>query len=322
MFPISAPPLRNGVVTIAGDRIVAVGENRSGRPAVDLGDVAMLPGLVNPHTHLEFSHLARPLGHRRDAISRLDTEPWFAAGARPRARSTRTAVARTSARHSSPDSSECLAHGVTTVGDIVTTDLDDVSWYPVAGHAGMHFEKCWARPPDAVAQQLDSAHRHLQQVARSAGHPGGLESARSLQYRARTGRNWRVDCRASTCVRWRCTWRSHRKNCSCWRRARGPLRDSLEQLGAWHPQRLPGGSQPRDYLELLDTAHRCLVIHGNYLAANGLGVISRSAPSGWRSSIVRARTTISGTSRTRWPLCCAAAYVSSWARTVAHPTRT
>ena len=62
------------MVTIAGDRIVAVGENLSGKPATDLGDVAMLPGLVNPHTHLEFSRLARPLGHRGMPLPQWITE--------------------------------------------------------------------------------------------------------------------------------------------------------------------------------------------------------------------------------------------------------
>ncbi len=50
------------MITIVDDRIVAVGENVSGKPERDLGNVAILPGLVNAHTHLEFSDLAEPLG--------------------------------------------------------------------------------------------------------------------------------------------------------------------------------------------------------------------------------------------------------------------
>ena len=62
VLPIDQPPIEGGIVTIAGGRIVAVGENCSGRPPRDLGDVALLPGLVNAHTHLEFSLLDQPLG--------------------------------------------------------------------------------------------------------------------------------------------------------------------------------------------------------------------------------------------------------------------
>ncbi len=68
VFPINGPPLRDGVVAIDHDRIVAVGDAKS--PAIrdvlsavrDLGDVAILPGLINAHTHLELSHFNKPLG--------------------------------------------------------------------------------------------------------------------------------------------------------------------------------------------------------------------------------------------------------------------
>ena len=50
------------MLTIAGERIVAVGQNLAPGPPIDLGNVAILPGLVNAHTHLEFSNLAAPLG--------------------------------------------------------------------------------------------------------------------------------------------------------------------------------------------------------------------------------------------------------------------
>ena len=66
VLPVDSPPIAGGVVTIVDGRIVAV-ESKSGRDAatVDLGDVVLIPGLVNAHTHLEFSHLEQPLGERR-----------------------------------------------------------------------------------------------------------------------------------------------------------------------------------------------------------------------------------------------------------------
>src|SRR3954465_3030160 len=53
VFPVSAPPIPDGVVTIDGERIVAVEPAGTRSVDVDLGDVAILPGLVNAHTHLD-----------------------------------------------------------------------------------------------------------------------------------------------------------------------------------------------------------------------------------------------------------------------------
>jgi cytosine/adenosine deaminase-related metal-dependent hydrolase len=57
VFPVEGPPLERGTVTIQGDKIAAV-EPGGGRTAdVDLGNTAILPGLVNAHTHLDLSGL-------------------------------------------------------------------------------------------------------------------------------------------------------------------------------------------------------------------------------------------------------------------------
>src|SRR5262245_14034734 len=57
LFPVSAPPLEGGLLTLAADRILAV-EPHGARPAdLDLGDAAILPGLVNAHTHLDLTGL-------------------------------------------------------------------------------------------------------------------------------------------------------------------------------------------------------------------------------------------------------------------------
>ena len=54
VVPIASPPIPGGVVSVDRDLIAAAGEYDGG-PVDDLGRVAILPGLVNAHTHLELS---------------------------------------------------------------------------------------------------------------------------------------------------------------------------------------------------------------------------------------------------------------------------
>lgn len=54
ILPINAPPIAGGVVTVDRGVIAGVGPHDGG-DVEDLGSVAVLPGLVNAHTHLELS---------------------------------------------------------------------------------------------------------------------------------------------------------------------------------------------------------------------------------------------------------------------------
>ncbi len=56
ILPIAEPPIRGGGLTIEGGRIVRV-EPAGATGVVSLGNVAVLPALVNAHTHLELSYL-------------------------------------------------------------------------------------------------------------------------------------------------------------------------------------------------------------------------------------------------------------------------
>jgi len=56
LLPISRDPVRRGWVAIVDGRIAEIGTGAVAG-AVDLGRVALLPGLVNAHTHLELSYL-------------------------------------------------------------------------------------------------------------------------------------------------------------------------------------------------------------------------------------------------------------------------
>src|SRR5580693_2186384 len=67
VLPIAAPPIENGAVLVLRDRIVVVGAwkdfppqlTSAGRGQIlDLGDVILMPGLVNAHCHLDYTGMA------------------------------------------------------------------------------------------------------------------------------------------------------------------------------------------------------------------------------------------------------------------------
>ena len=56
---MNGPPIEEGAVRIAGDRVAEVGPWADLRgDAVDLGEVVLMPGLVNAHAHLDYTSLA------------------------------------------------------------------------------------------------------------------------------------------------------------------------------------------------------------------------------------------------------------------------
>jgi cytosine/adenosine deaminase-related metal-dependent hydrolase len=106
VLPIADGPIGGGAVAIEGGRIVSVGA-RDGSEDVALGRVAVLPGLVNAHTHLALSYLhgrippapsflgwVRPMLAARRERAGLDDQIVLsaAADAIARARATGTAL--------------------------------------------------------------------------------------------------------------------------------------------------------------------------------------------------------------------------------------
>src|SRR4051794_38083737 len=62
VFPVEGPPIPNGRITIKGGRIAEVGAGSPRQADLDLGNVAIVPGFVNAHTHLELSALNGQVG--------------------------------------------------------------------------------------------------------------------------------------------------------------------------------------------------------------------------------------------------------------------
>ncbi len=108
VLPIAAPPIENGEVVIENGRIAAVrpAATSSDPTCCDLGEAILLPGLVNVHTHLDYTVMRglledieffpwiRELTARKDA---LDWDDWLASA--------------------TYGAAEALASGITTIGD-------------------------------------------------------------------------------------------------------------------------------------------------------------------------------------------------------------
>ncbi len=150
VFPVDRPPLVDGVVTLLGERIVAVGENQSGSPPIDLGNVAILPGLINAHTHLEFSNLPAPLGTAGNPLPH-----WL----------RRVVSQRRASESSDPRQeglAECVRGGATSVGEIATRPWPETSLQPVAD-VTVFWEVIGLRP-EHFDERLADARAHLERA--------------------------------------------------------------------------------------------------------------------------------------------------------------
>jgi cytosine/adenosine deaminase-related metal-dependent hydrolase len=107
VLPIEGPPIEDGAVAIDGGRIVAVGRREELGAGTHYPDAVIVPGFVNAHSHLEYAVYAG-FG---DGLG--DFAEWITLHIQRKARigwEEYVEIARFGA-------AQCLASGVTTVGD-------------------------------------------------------------------------------------------------------------------------------------------------------------------------------------------------------------
>ena len=141
VLPIAGPPIRDGWVRTSGGRVVALGGAAArgsspgdGQDTVELGDVAVMPALVNAHTHLELAWLRGRVPPGRNFIAwvmaqmRARLSPFGAASeAEIRAAITEALV-------------EMRASGTGVVGDI-SNSLAGLDVLPTSGLVGVVFHE-------------------------------------------------------------------------------------------------------------------------------------------------------------------------------------
>lgn len=148
LFPVAGPPLAGGVVTIDGPRVAFVGPAGARRADLDLGNAAIIPGLVNAHTHLDLS------GLRGQAPPSPDFTGWLRQVIAHRRRRTPAEV-EADVRGGL---AEAVRTGTTLIGDI---SADGGSWKALAtsGVRSVIFREMLGLPSDragaACAAVLD-----------------------------------------------------------------------------------------------------------------------------------------------------------------------
>jgi aminodeoxyfutalosine deaminase len=268
VVPISQPPFRDGWVEVDAGRIVGCGGRRTASESVvesivDLGDVAIVPGLVNAHTHLELSYLRDrvPGGSsfvswiRQVMVARREYPD-------PRAPEILDSIDRGIA--------EATRCGTAIVGDISNT-LVPFEQLVRSSLAGVVFyELIGFKTPDPV-EVVDRARQTIEALSPTdrirpslAAHaPYSVAPLTLQEIRRAVNRQPGAPCSIHLA--------ESKEELEFIRSGRGAWRMLLEELGAWDPTWVAPGTSPVQYLDGQGfLGPRALAVHGVQLTSADL----------------------------------------------------
>jgi aminodeoxyfutalosine deaminase len=263
LLPISQPPIRDAWLRTERGRIVAFGHTRPGdftaSDEIDLGEVAVLPGLVNAHTHLELSWMRGRIPETDDfgrwirAIIDLKQQSAGQADA--------IAASITEGIH------EARAFGTAVVGDIANTPSTSRPLAEQGMAAVVFHELLGFRGEDAAILIQEAAARlesepvsNLVRHALAPHAPYSVSPALFGLIRAEMERD--PFARSSVHLG------ESAAEIEFLQHGTGACRAALEQLGKWDPSWVCPRSGPLEYLDgmgFLD--NRVLAVHGVHFTA-------------------------------------------------------
>jgi cytosine/adenosine deaminase-related metal-dependent hydrolase len=244
VVPINEPPIRDGWVAVERGRVVARGRRTPASDAtreVNLGRVAILPGLVNAHTHLELSYMRNLVPPAPTFIEWI--RAVIVARRRrpdPRAPEIMEAIDRAI--------DEASAAGTAIVGDISNTMVTMAPLQRSELAAVVFYEllKFNAADPSQIVerarQEIDAAHPTDRVRASLAAH--APYSVAPLLFRAiqrAVAREPFSPCSVHLS--------ESAEEVQFIRQGTGPCRDMLEEVGAWNSAWVAPGVTPVQYLD-------------------------------------------------------------------------
>jgi cytosine/adenosine deaminase-related metal-dependent hydrolase len=270
---MTGEPTHRGSIAIDNGRIVSVDE-QGGVPARDLGRAAIMPALVNAHTHLELSYLHGKAARTEAFIDWIRTimaaRRQYPDAADPRIiDAARAAIA------------QARASGTGLIGDVSNTLVTAPLLHEAAMPAQVFYEllKFNATDPGALAHEAraraDAAVSADVRVSLAPHAPysvsPGLFGAIRTDLDAHAGGVTSVHLGESA------------EEMEFVKRGTGPWRTLLEELGVWTDEWKPPGTSPVEYLEQLGFLdRRVLAVHGvqfdgddlRRLRARGMTIVS------------------------------------------------
>lgn len=242
-------------VTMQNDQIVRISTQR--QPGeIDRSDLLLLPGLVNAHTHLEFSSLEDPIPHDGTFASWIRAVVQWRRG-------------QTEADHLSAlqrGLSESAAAGVVALGEISARSqqfLPDDAPYQVS------FREALGLSEAAVLPQLELARSHLGASAEPVSYRPGLSPHAPYSLHRDLFQGIVELARSHSCPL-AMHLAETEEELELLRTGTGPLADLFAEWGLWRVGQTAPFRKPMDVLRALRELPNVLVIHGNYLDAEEL----------------------------------------------------
>ena len=267
VLPIEQPPIRQGHVSIANGQVVAVEQGFA--DGVDLGRVALLPALVNAHTHLELSYLRTQIPPAASFVEWVRALLALRRGGQEAARDRVLAAAEHAL-------DEAVASGTGVFGDVSNTLMTPALLEQRADAAVVFHELLGFKP--LGAEELVAAGRR-QRAKSGSTHvrvyaaPHAPYSVSPALFRA-IGRELDSDPGSLTTVH----LAESPEEVELLRHGTGAWRPLLDELGAWDPAWVAPGMSPVEYARSLGFLDRpTLVVHGVQCTDADIAALARSA---------------------------------------------
>lgn len=268
VFPVASPPIEGGVVVLENGRFAEVGRRvPPGVPDVDLGDVALLPGLVNAHCHLEFSGRKSQLGKPG-----MPLHQWVRLVIAQRQTAARIGKAITAGI------AQSVASGVTTLADICRVVSPAYTTGDVTPRLAL-LQEAIGYSQARAASATAAVNNNLAELGPIAAEAPGRVTLGVSPHAPYTASPSLVRELVSVAVERQSPVALHLaespEELQLISAGNGPFQELLEERGMWDPWSIPRGATPMDYLRILTKAPKALVVHGNYLDDASLAMIGR-----------------------------------------------